>query len=102
MLGTDAKAVFQKSENELYVFCNDASGHAVLELLTLPGGSAVQRFDFGAFQAYGGCMIDSNTLLLSTSEGKIWYFQNSSTNAVPVLNTVQAKQMKIDNRVREL
>jgi hypothetical protein len=102
LLGTDVKAVLSKSPNELYVFSNSLFGHAILEVLTLPGGGTVQSFDFGAYQAYSGCLVDNNTLLLSTSEGKIWYFQYSSSNAIPVLNTVQAKQMKIDNRVREL
>jgi hypothetical protein len=102
LLSTDVKAVMPKSSNELYIFSNSLFGHALLEVLTLPGGSSIQRFDFGAYQAYDGCLINSNTMLLSTSEGKIWYFENSSTNAFPVLNTVQAKQMKIDNRVDEL
>ncbi|MCD6068131.1 MAG: hypothetical protein K0S33_2957 [Bacteroidetes bacterium] len=99
---TDIRAACLKSAYEIYLFSNNPSGHAVIEILTLPGGSIQQRFDFGAYEAYGACMVDNNTLLLSTSEGKIWQYQNSTTNVIPVLNTVQAKQMKYSGRAREL
>lgn len=93
IINSDLKAAFVKSAGELYLVSNNQSGKAVVEVLTVSGGGLNEVVDLGTFTVSSACMINSNTLLIATSDNKVYYYQYSTNTFMAVLTGMPAQKM---------
>ncbi|MDP2386460.1 MAG: hypothetical protein Q8M29_08815 [Bacteroidota bacterium] len=93
ILNTNLKSAFVKSAGELYLVSNNQQGKAVVEVLTVSGGGLNEVLDLGTYTVYSACMINSNTLLVATSDNNVYYYQYNTNTFLTVLTGMPAFKM---------
>jgi len=95
-------AIFGMDANDLFVFGNNTSGGAYLQLYNVPGNIFYSPIALPAANLLSVAQIDAQTYLLGFDNGIIYSYSYNPNGFVPYLTGVTASHMQYDQPDNEL